>query len=677
MRYALRMRRKINSIIEFIRDSGGEKAKMPRDIKPMLSFPIDEPFDGSGWLFEIKWDGYRAIAEIQGGEVRLYSRNLRLFNDRFPKIINSLSGVKESAVFDGEAVMVDEYGVSNFQALQNYFSSGISGGNKLVYYIFDILYFSGYDLRGLPLIKRKNILEKIIPAAGNLKRSGYILEKGKKFAEIAADLGLEGIMAKKIDSRYKQGERVKDWLKIKFPKREEAIICGFTEPVQGRKIFGSLILGQYKNGELEYIGNVGSGFDEKSIQDIRLKMEPFIVGKPPFKHPPALRAPKVWVKPKIKCRVKFTEWTKDGRLRQPVFLGLVGEEPSLTHPFDKLKAGSYNGGESNAVFNKKNSIKITIDGEAQIISNINKKYFVEYTKMDLIRYYKKISPYILPYLKDRLQSLHRHPDGIYGENFYQKNIKGLVPDWIETVEIYSESQQERITYMLCQDEKALIYLANLGCIEINVWNARIPKNIRGNFDSLSLKEKKMLDEALDRPDYFIFDLDPLETEFDNAVKTALVIHEILEKLKVKNFCKTSGATGLHIYVPMGAKYTCEQAEKFGKIINFLVFNKLPKITSMERNPEKRKGKVYLDIGQNKRAQTMAAPYSLRPRPGAPVSAPLYWDEVKQGLNPLDYNIANMAKRLSKIGDIWKDVLGEGVDMKEAIGRIEGEGVVSG
>lgn len=572
-----------STINELIKKWGEEK-EMPKNIKPMLAFAIDAPFDNQDWLFEIKWDGYRAIAEVKKGAVRLYSRNLKLFNEKFPQIHKSLKGLDFKAVFDGEITVVDERGVSNFQALQNYPFGPVQSGN-LVYYLFDILYYGKYDLQRLPLYRRKKILKEILPEVENIKNSGYVMAQGLKFADVARNSGVEGIMAKNIFSRYEQGIRDKNWLKIKFLHQEEAIICGFTEPVGGRKIFGSLVLGIYKNGEISYIGNVGTGFNESILIKIKEKLEPLIISTPSFKIPFDI-GNTIWVKPKLVCEVKFSEWTRDGRIRQPVFLGLredkeAGEVKEEERPdFRKSERSG----------KQRDSSKINIDGQKLFLTNLNKVYWPKQgcTKLDLINYYREISPYILPYIKNRPQSLHRHPNGITGESFYQKNVKGLVPDWIKTVEIFSKSRNEKITYMLCQDEKTLIYLANLGCIELHIWNSRVPSD-RAVYGQV-IEEKRF-----NKPDYFVFDLDPVETSFSNVAQAALVIHRILENLKIKNFCKTSGASGLHIYVPLGAAYTYEQTQKFGKIINILAFKKLPAIISLERSPEKRKGKVYLDI----------------------------------------------------------------------------------
>jgi bifunctional non-homologous end joining protein LigD len=287
-----------------------------------------------------------------------------------------------------------------------------------------------------------------------------------------------------------------------------------------------------------------------------------------------------------------------------------------------------------------------------VLNNLSKIYFPEdqITKGDLINYYKKIARYILPYLKNRPHTLLRHPNGISEEGFFQKDLKENSPDWIKTIEIQSESNKRNIKYIVCTNQASLLYMINLGCIEINPWLSRIDK--------------------LNQPDYMVIDLDPLDAKFDMVVEAALTVKEVLDESKIKSFCKTSGATGLHIYVPLSAKYEFETSKSFAHMIVRLVHNKIPEITSLERSPSKRRGKVYLDYLQNRSAQTIAAPYSVRPKPGATVSAPLNWDEVKPGLDPMKFNIKTMPGRIEKLGDIFKGVLGTEINLIKSLKDLE-------
>jgi len=614
----------------------------------MLAELHNEVFSNDEWIFEIKWDGYRAIAEIENGEVNLHSRNNISFNKKFSRIAETLKAFDMNVVFDGEVVIIDDYGRSSFQLLQNYQKTG--KGN-LIYYIFDILHLEGHDLTRLPLIERKEILRKIIPDdLTGILYSDHIKGEGVSFYNAAKESGLEGILAKKADSKYEISKRSRNWLKIKTKKTQEAIICGFTEPKGSRDKFGSLVLGVMDEGELVYIGQAGTGFTDSTLKSIYDKLKPFITEKSPFNKKIKTKTPITWVKPKFICEVDFLEWTEEGLLRAPVFRRIrddknideIVKEEEVNNVDETIDS------TNDGIMNK----EITIQGKKLSVTNLNKIYFPEdeITKGDIINYYRSVAKYMLPYLKGRPESLNRHPNGIYGESFYQKDIKNPPPDWVHIEKIFSKHNNKDINYLVCNDEATLIYLANLGCIEINPWFSRV--------------------ENLDNPDYLVIDLDPEDISFDKVIETALVVKEVLDIAGAKSFCKTSGATGLHIYVPLDAKYDYDVAKDFAHLIARFVHHKIPKFTSLERSPSKRQKKVYLDYLQNRQGQTLAAPYSVRPRKGAPVSTPLKWSEVKKGLNPADFNIHNTLKRLKKMGDIFKGVLGKGADIEKCISKLE-------
>jgi len=609
----------------------------------MLAFLSEEPFDSDEWLFEIKWDGYRAIAEIENRQVNLYSRELNSFNKKYPSIVSALNLIGNDMVLDGEIVVLNNEGKSDFQLLQSYENTG--KGN-IVYYVLDILYHDGKDLINIPLSHRKKLLKNILPDIQNIRYNDHIMKEGKAFYRLAEEKGLEGIMAKKLNSKYLINRRSKDWLKLKIKKRQEAIIAGYTEPKGSRGYFGSLILGVYdQNRELIYIGHTGTGFTEDVLENIYRKLQLIKRKTSSFKTEPKTNTPATWVSPELICEVEFTEWTQEGLMRQPVFLGL--REDKISKEVRKELPDVKSNDKKNTTLKRENK-----NNPSFKISNPDKVYWPDdgYKKEDLINYYRNISKYILPYLKDRPESLLRHPDGIKGESFFQKDITQLNADWLNTKNIFSGSEDKRIKYLICNDEKTLIYMANLGCIEINPWFSRI--------------------ENLDNPDYLVIDLDPLEIEFDKVVETAITVKEVFDEAGTDSYCKTSGATGLHIYVPLDAKYDYDTAVKFAHIIAKLVHSRLPQITSLERSPSKRPKKVYLDYLQNRKGQTLAAPYSVRPRPGAPVSTPLDWTEVKTGLNPVDYNIKTIFKRLERKGDIFKKVLGKSIDIKKCLAKLQ-------
>ena len=621
---------------------------MPENIKPMLAELSNTVFSDDDWIFEIKWDGYRAIAEIKDREVNLHSRNNISFNEKYFSVVESLRRFDMNVIFDGEVAVIDDFGKSSFQLLQNFRKSG---RGKLTYYIFDILYLNGHDLTRLPLIKRKEILKKVLPEdLNNIRYSDHIYSEGENFYKVAEERGLEGILAKRANSKYEVGKRSKSWLKIKTRKRQEAIICGFTEPRGSRNKFGSLVLGVYDEGELLYIGQAGTGFTDEDLKEIYSKLKPSIIKKPQFKQKIKTNSPVIWVTPKYVCDVEFSEWTDEGLMRTPVFIGLR-EDKSLKE-VNKEEAIDENSDEEEITNKSTMDKEIKIGGKKLKLTNLNKMYFPSegYTKGDLIEYYRSVAKYMLPYLKGRPESLNRHPNGIDGESFYQKDIRDLPPDWVKTEMIYSEYNEKEINYLVCKDEATLIYLANLGCIEINPWFSRV--------------------DNLDNPDYLVLDLDPEDISFDKVVETALAVKEILDIAGAKSYCKTSGATGLHVYVPLNAKYNYDVAREFAHLVARFVHEKVPAFTSIKRSPSKRQKKVYLDYLQNRHGQTLASPYSVRPRPGAPVATPLRWSEVKIGLDPKQYHIKNTLTRLSKTGDIFKGILGKGINIEMCISKLE-------
>ncbi|MGZ3593629.1 MAG: DNA ligase D [Syntrophales bacterium] len=620
----------------------------PPRISPMLATLIEKPFDRKGWFFEIKWDGYRAIAEIVKNNVRLYSRNDKTLNSRFPALIHALEKLPFDAVLDGEVVVLDEAGKASFQLLQNHLRTG---GGLLAYYVFDVLYLNGHDLRNIPLRRRKHILAQILPDLPNVRISDHIDEKGTSFFRAVQKSGVEGIMAKNGASIYQSGARSREWLKIKNTLSQEAVIGGFTAPRGGRKHLGSLLLGVYEDHGLDYIGRSGGGFTEDELSRVHAKLKPLITKTSPFQSSPKTETPATWVKPELVCEVRFSEWTDEGYMREPVFLGLRED----ISPFDVRREMP----EKNIAAprahsfrtQEKDGARMVIDGKELHITHLEKVFWPDegYTKGDVINYYRAMAPVILPYLKDRPESMHRFPDGITGQSFFQKNVDDKIAPWIDTVSVPDESAKKEIHYLLCQNEASLVYMANLGCIELHTWNSRY--------------------RTPDNPDYLVLDIDPLDIDFRYAAEAALVTRDVIQLAGAKGFCKTSGATGLHIYIPMGAKYTTEQVQKFAQLINLLVHERLPETTSLARPPGKRAGKVYLDYLQNRRGATMATPYCLRPRKGAPVSAPLKWEEVNEDLSPANFHIRNMAKRIDKIGDIWKGVLRGGVDMESCLKRL--------
>jgi bifunctional non-homologous end joining protein LigD len=620
-------------------------------IKPMLAHTVEKPFDKKDWIFEMKYDGYRTIAVINPDGANLFSRNHLSFNKNFKAIADELKKINHVAVLDGEIVIEDEAGQSDFQLLQNYIKTG---KGKLKYYVFDILNLDGNDTSNLPLIQRKELLEILLNKSqlSNVFYSQHIQEKGILLYEHATKKNLEGIMAKDANSLYRSGKRSTEWLKIRISQQEEAIIIGVTESKTSRNYFGALLLAQYDGEELRFIGKCGTGFKEETLKDLYAQFEPYFIDKSPIKDKIPLRDKIKWLKPKFVCQVKFTEWTQDNYLRHPVFQGLRIDKKAEEINFPLNEEKTSNKKITAMAIKNENDFYLKMGKISLHLTNQNKIFFPDddISKGDLVNYYNSVSEFILPYLKDRPQSMNRFPNGINGQSFYQKDVDvEKIPSWLKTEKIHSESNSKYIDYLLCNDEATLLYMANLGCIELNPWNSTINK--------------------IDKPDWAVIDLDPAKNDFKEVVKTALTVKEIMDELETECYCKTSGATGLHIYIPLEAQYPYDSVRLFSELIANKVVNRSPKTTSVLRTVQSRGNKIYIDFLQNRKGQTLASPYSVRPRPGATVSTPLEWGEVNEKLSPSQFTIKNVLKRFDKKGDLWKPVLGKGANLEMVLKKI--------
>jgi bifunctional non-homologous end joining protein LigD len=653
--------------------AGGKKTKFPKKVEPMLATLVDQPFDEPGWLYEVKWDGYRAIALIKKGDIELSSRNSKSFNDKFYPIYDELKTWKKEAVIDGEIVSVNDKGMADFSSLQNWRSEA---DGTLIYYVFDILWYDGKDTTQLPLKERKEILKNILPESPNIKLSESFETNGLEFFKLAEEMSLEGIMAKKSDSVYVEGIRTKDWLKIKTEQRQEVVIGGFTKNEGTSKKFSSLLVGVFKNNKLIFTGKIGTGFTNKLQKELMEKFEPLIIPDSPFTNEPDVNQPSrfrpnppraiaVWLKPELICEVSYREMTNDGVMRHPSFRGLredkkpgevvlekemdttkiIKEKPGVKKEKSALKKEEIipvvPESSRKTLLNPKEETQVKkVNGEELKFTNLSKIYWPKekFTKRDLLNYYYQAAPFILPYLKNRPQSLNRFPNGINGESFYQKNVTGKVPGWIETFPYHSSVDGDK-NFLVVSNEASLLYIVSLGCIEVNPWSSTIQKPDKKN-------------------------------TFDEVIVTAQVTRTILEAAGINSYCKTSGSTGMHIYFPLGAKYTYEESKEFARVIATKVNNELPALTSIERIVSNRNGKMYVDFLQNRPQATLAAPYSARPKPGATVSMPLHWDEVKKGLKMTDFTIKNALERIRAEGDIFKPVLGRGINMKAALKKLE-------
>lgn len=646
----------------------GKGKKFSHFIHPMLASITPSAFDDAGWLFEIKWDGYRAIAETGKKDIRFYSRNGLDFSGRFAAIYEALRAFPKKAVLDGEIVLLNENGVPDFQKLQNYEANRHL---SLLYCVFDMLELEGKDMRSLPLTDRKALLKKYLGKKKLVRYCDHIDTDGVAFLAKAKDSGLEGIIAKAKDSTYADGYRSKQWLKIKNSQSAEAVIVGYTAPKGGRTHFGSLVLAGKKGKQWIYRGHVGTGFNQELLVTLKKEMDKLKTQESPFAQIPPVNGEVTWLQPKMVAEIAYTEITADGSYRHPSFLRLrsdkssrqLNEEITMTKPTPKKapakKAAAKKTPAKKAAQKKATPTKATPAKVADkytgnsnrqpVLTNLDKIYWPKekYTKGDLIDYYESVSKFILPHLKDRPLSLKRNPNGINDKGFFHKDAGENAPGFVKVFPVDSESSNKTIDYIVCNNPETLLYVANLGCIEMNPWNSTIQKP--------------------DQPTWLVIDIDPSDkNDFTQVVETAKAVKDITDKAGINGYCKTSGATGLHVYIPLKNNYAYDLARDFAQVIASLVQELVPDFTTLERSLKKRGPNIYIDYLQNRPGQTLSSAYSVRPVPGACVSTPLEWKEVNQQLHPSQFTIKNILQRLQKKGDLFSKVLTEKTDIRKAL-----------
>jgi len=642
------------------------KSTQPDFREPMLAERVEKPFDKKDWIFEVKFDGYRTIAVLNPEDVHLFSRNRISFTTKFQSITDELQKIKHAAVLDGEVVIEDSNGRSDFQLLQDYQKNG---KGTLKYYVFDLLNLDGNDTTGLSLLERKELLKILLSkyTLENVIFSEHKDEKGISFFEVANEKNWEGIMAKDGKSPYRVGKRSNEWLKIKRTLQDEAIIVGITKPKGSRAYFGALLLARYEGNDLKYIGNCGTGFSEAALKELYAQFKEGFTDSSPITEKIKTVDKVQWLVPKFIAQVKYTEVTGDGYLRHPVFLGLRIDKTVDDMRNDALKPvddkvneqlqedrGLTDTLKNNGTEGTKKNYDLMVGSITLHLTNQDKMYFPgdNVTKGDVLNYYREVADIMIPYLKDRPQSMNRFPNGIDSAGFYQKDIDvEKTPAWLKTQKIFSESNGKDIDYLICNDTATLLYMVNLGCIEMNPWNSTV--------------------QHLDNPDWLVIDLDPEKEEFPEVVRTALMVKEVLDELETEGFCKTSGATGLHIYVPLAGRYAYESVKLFAQFIAARVNERLPETTTITRAVRKREHKIYIDYLQNLRGQTLAAPYSVRPVHGTTISTPLDWSEVTDKLSPSQFTIKNILTRLNKKGDLWSPVLGRGANIENVLKKLSG------
>jgi bifunctional non-homologous end joining protein LigD len=609
-------------------DSTPEPRRSQRSYKPMLATLAQELPRGAGWVFEVKWDGYRAVADLAGSQATLTSRNGNDLTARFQNVAKELAKAVKTpdCVLDGEVCALDEAGRSSFSAMQQG-----KAGTPIVYYVFDVLEVEGEPLVDLPLVERRKRLEQLLDRHNRTIRLSEAFDDGEALLAAAKQQQLEGVIAKRLDSRYLPGRRTRDWLKLKTHHEQELVVAGYTKGT-GRRAssFGALVLGYYAGGELVYAGNVGTGFDGKEIEKLLERLRPLKRADPPFREVPKMpkvrKSDVIWVEPKLVAQVEFAEWTHDGRLRAPSYKGLredkSPEEVRREEPMtDRIKKGS-------------RELKL---------SNLDKVFFpVErITKGDLLEYYRAVAPALVPHLKDRPFTMVRYPDGIEGKKFFQKDAPSHMPEWIprfRTQVSTRESPRQRkwVNFPVVSDELALLWMVNMGCIDMNTWYSRIDRP--------------------DRPDWVLFDLDPsADAGFKETVQVALLVKQALDAFGLVGFPKTSSAEGMHVLVPIERRYTYADTRQFAEIVAGAIARTHRGLATTEWTKSKRRG-VLIDSNQNGEGKTIASVYSVRPRPGAPVSTPLRWSEVNEELDPLSFTMPVVLERVRKHGDLFEGML---------------------
>ncbi|MBV9611829.1 MAG: DNA ligase D [Acidobacteriaceae bacterium] len=632
---------------------GARKASLPTYVEPMLATAVTKPPAGAHWLYEIKWDGVRALCLVKNGSLEIHSRRGNRCENQYPELHDVPSQVNaKTAWLDGEICVLDEHGRTRFEMIQPRIAANLGAVPRLAQttpatlFLFDVLYVDGYDLRGVALEERKRLLNALVTPNDHVRISDAFETDGEHMFEAARKMGLEGILAKDRRSKY-ESKRSTCWLKLKVLNEQEFVIAGFTKGE--RDYFGSLVLGVRENGKLRHVGQVGTGFDHKLMKAIYKRLEPLITNASPFDVKPNIRTGLrnvTWVRPEVVCQVRFLEWTDDGILRAPVFVGLREDKaPAEVVREDVPPRGALNLTGREAV--------IEIDGHRLKFTNPEKIYFPKdgWKKRDVLEFYNRVSTWLLPHLRDRPLSMKRYPNGIAQEFFFQKNAGTHFPDWMRCEPITEHHPPKVNHYPLAQDRASLLYLVNLGCIDHNPWMSRA-----GN---------------LECPDWMLLDLDPVETSFDQIIEATLLVRELLSQLGLKGYPKTTGGDGMHVYVPLEPVYTYEQVRSFAELVSHLAVDREPNLFTTPRSVDKRKkGRVYFDYLQIGISKTIAAPYVIRAYDGAPVATPLDWKEVKPGLRPTDFRIDNAIGRFERVGDLFEPVILGGQRLEAALERLQ-------
>jgi len=684
----------------------------------MLAELAAGPFSDPAWFFEPKLDGLRALALIRDGQVTLLSRNANDITAQYPALVGELTAQPAAQILlDGEIVALDEQGLPSFQLLQQRMHLSRPADiqrqdtqTPVLYFVFDLLHLDGFDLTKVPMAQRKATLAQALLPSSLARYVDHVDGDGEEAYRQAVKLGLEGVVAKRRDGTYEAGKRSRVWLKVKGVLSAEFVVGGYSQGSGERAAtFGALLLGYYDDGRLVYAGNVGSGFDQAGLKEIQRRLLELRSERRPFaEEPPLGKTKATWVRPDLVAEVKFAQWTREGRLRAPVFLRLRDEiDPrEVRRPPSPLAVGSNEGSPDRApadtvadvltqLEGSRQELMLSVQGHKLNLTNLNKALWPAteehpaVTKRDLVAYFARVAPYLLPHLKDRPLTLTRYPNGIHSGHFYQKHWQYPPPPFVEKVRLYSSHTEANQEYMTVNNLPTLLWLAQLADLELHPWLSRVdPRPDAGHLSTDFAGSKENIERStLNYPDFMVFDLDPYiysgkekagdEPELNRKAwaKTrdvALHLKEILDQLSLSSFLKTSGRTGLHVYVPVLRQYDYDVLRHASTLIADFVRRGYPDDITLEWTVSKRTGKVFLDQNQNTRGKTLASIYSPRPLPEATVSTPITWDELRR-VYPTDFTIFTAPDRLAAVGDLWADILAAKHDLEGLLARAETKG----
>jgi bifunctional non-homologous end joining protein LigD len=687
---------------------GGKREAMPEKLEPMHAELADAPFNKADWMWEPKLDGYRILAFLRDGKVTLRSRRGLELAATFPGVAAAIAaqGV-DSMILDGEIVAFDESGKPSFNALQNRFQlktereiAAAEKGTPVVFYAFDLLYFAGVDLRKAPYTDRRRYLAQcLLPSP--LIQLVHASDDGVELYRAALASGFEGVIGKRKQSKYESGKRSASWIKVKSTRSAEFVVGGYTKGRGARASLGALLVGYWEGKALRYASHVGSGFDARTLAQVQTRLEPLQRKSCPFADKPELNAPTTWVEPKVAVEVKFQGWTDDGSLRAPVFLRLRDDVDAKTVRRNQQEAPaapplSSLGTEIDEVLSQLERCKangsISVGVHALKLSNLDRVYWPAdpalkqpaLTKRDLLRYLAQVSPFMLPHLADRPLTMIRMPDGINGQRFYQKHWAQERPAFAETITVFSDRKDESHEYLLCNNLPTLLWLAQSGTLEFHVWHsrARLGSDSTSRSTDYSSSLEALERSVLNYPDYVVFDIDPYiysgkeapgdEPElntvaFEKGKEVAFRLRELLNSMSLEPIVKTSGKTGLHVFLPIRRTIDFDAAREVSEKVGRHLMRLHPKDITLEWSVPKRTGKIFMDYNMNVRGKTLNVAYSPRGAPGAPVSMPLTWEELAKA-HPLDFRITNAAEFLAGSEDRWRHALERKQSLEQALER---------